>query len=308
MLYRGRPREAGLLVRGALAVALEHDLHDPALRAYNNVVADAWYSCRFREELALIDEALDYARRTGERLWELVFLIGTVGGLDFLGRWDEALANVQASEAHASTEYARGLLIWAALIHLRRGDVREAREIIDRHADIGLSGNIEFSQGHAAIAATVLAAEGRYEEALHEATRALTRPVSAWWIYFHALEVAVALPDADAARQLMTRVEEATRGKGWGVVDAELARVRARFPEHDAIAELEESERRYREFEAPFQTAVVQAERAEQLVAAGRADEAARLFAEARDTFERLRAIPWLHRVEAGLGREQVVA
>jgi hypothetical protein len=106
----------------------------------------------------------------------------------------------------------------------------------------------------------------------------------------------------------MTRVEEATRGKGWGVVDAELARVRARFPEHDAIAELEESERRYREFEAPFQTAVVQAERAEQLVAAGRADEAARLFAEARDTFERLRAIPWLHRVEAGLGREQVVA
>jgi tetratricopeptide (TPR) repeat protein len=308
MLYRGRPREAQLLVRGALAVALEHDLHDPALRAYNNVVADAWYACRFREELALIDEALDYARRTGERLWELSFLSGTIGGLHYLGRWDEALGNAEATEAYASTEYARGLLLSAALIHVQRGDVGTAREIVDRHADIGRSGNIEFSQGFAAIAAAVLAAEGRHEEALREASRALEEPVSAWWIYFDVLEVAAALPDADAARQLVAAVDEATRGKGWGVVDAQMARLRARGPELDAIAELEDAERRFREFEAPFHLAVVQTERAEQLVAVGRADEAARLFGEARATFERLRARPWLERVDAALGREQVVA
>jgi predicted ATPase/class 3 adenylate cyclase len=308
MLYRGRPREAGLLVRGALAVALEHDLHDPALRAYNNVVANAWYACRFREELAHIEEALDYARRTGERLWELSFLSGTVGGLHYLGRWDEALANAEASEAYASTEYARGLLLSAASIHVHRGDVHLARELVDRYADIGRSGNIEFSQGFAAIAAAVLAAEGRHEEALRKASLALHEPVSAWWIYFDVLEVAAALPDADAARQLVAAVDEATRGKGWGAVDAQMARLRARAPELDAIAQLEEAERRFRELEVPFHTAVAQAERAEQLVAVGRADEAAGLFADARGTFERLRAIPWLHRVDAALGREQVVA
>jgi tetratricopeptide (TPR) repeat protein len=289
-------------------VALEHDLHDPALRAYNNVVADAWYSCRFREELALIEEALEYARRTGERLWELSFLAGTVGALEALGRWDEALANVEATEPYAATEYARGLLLWVAPIHVRRGDVRSAREVVDRYADIGRSGNIEFSQGYAADAAIVLAAEGRPEEALRAATRAISQPVSAWWTYSRVHEVAAELPAADAARQLVAAVDDVTRGKRWDVVDAQMARLRARLPEHDAIAELEDAERRFRDLEMPFHVAVAQAERAERLVAAGQAVEAARLLAEARDTYERLRALPWLDRVDAGLGREQVVA
>jgi hypothetical protein len=71
---------------------------------------------------------------------------------------------------------------------------------------------------------------------------------------------------------------------------------------------LEDAERRFRELEAVFQTAVAQAERAEHLLAAGRADEARLLLAAARDTFARLRAEPWLRRVEAALGRERVVA
>jgi tetratricopeptide (TPR) repeat protein len=308
MLFRGRPQEARLLVRGALAVALEHDLHDPALRAYNNVVADAWYAARFREELALIDEAVDYARRTGERLWELVFLIGTVGGLDFLGRWDEALANVDAIEPYASTEYARGLILWAALIHLRRGHVAAAREVVDRLADIGRSGNLEFAQGYAVVHAALVLAEGRHEEAFREALRSIAQPVTLWWIYFQALDIAAALPDADAASELVARAEEGTRGKRWGPVDAQLSRLAARLPEHDPLAELEDAERRFRELEVPFHLAVAQTERADHLLAAGRADEAARLLGEAREVFERLRATPWLGRVDAALGREEVVA
>jgi hypothetical protein len=115
------------------------------------------------------------------------------------------------------------------------------------------------------------------------------------------------LPDADA-RKLVAAVDEVTAGKGWGAVDAQMARLRARVPELDAIAELEDAERRFLGLELPFHLAVVQTERAEQLVAAGRADEAARLLAEARGPFERLQATPWLHRVDAALGREQVVA
>jgi hypothetical protein len=128
------------------------------------------------------------------------------------------------------------------------------------------------------------------------------------WTYSRVLEVAAELPDADAARQLVAAVDDVTRGKRWDVVDAQMARLRARIPEHDPIAALEDAERRFRDLEMPFHVAVAQAERAERLVAAGQAVEAARLLAQARDTFERLRALPWLDRVDAALGREQVVA
>ena len=96
MLYVGRPHESRLLVRGALAVALEHDLHDAALRAYNNVIAECWYDARFRDAIALIDRRSS-TPRTGERVWELVFLSARLGHLDFLGRWDEALESAAAS-------------------------------------------------------------------------------------------------------------------------------------------------------------------------------------------------------------------
>ena len=59
----------------------------------------------------------------------------------------------------------------------------------------------------------------------------------------------------------------------------------------------------FRDLEAPFYVAVVQADRAEHLRAAGRADEAEQLAAEARDTFERVGAAPYLAR-----GRERAVA
>jgi len=49
----------------------------------------------------------------------------------------------------------------------------------------------------------------------------------------------------------------------------------------------------------PFYLAVVQPEHAELLAAAGRADDCGSLPAEARETFERLRATRWLERLDA---------
>ena len=310
MLYRGRPHESRLLVRGALAVALEHDLHDPALRAYNNVVAAEWYAMRWRAGIAIIDEALEYAQRTGERVWELSFLTGSTGGLDFLGRWDESLERGAAVEPYATTEFSRGLLQWLALIHLRRGDVALAREILDRHADIGRSGNVEFAAAHAGVEASVLAGEGRYDEAFEAALRALAPEATsaAWWLSFTSADVALSLPDEDHVRELYVRISDAVRGRRMYVVDAQLARLRARLSEGDAAAELEAAERIFRDLEAVFFVAVVQAERAEHLLAAGRNDEAGELLDEARETFAQLRAKPWLERVEASLGRQRVVA
>jgi tetratricopeptide (TPR) repeat protein len=309
-LFQGRPHESRLLVRGALAVALEHDLHDPALRAYNNVVAAEWYAMRWREGLEIVNEALEYARRTGERTWEVSFVTGSTGGLDFLGRWDEALERGAAVDPYATTEFARGLLLWLALIHMRRGDLAAARELVDRHSDIGRSGNPEFSAAYAAVEACVCAAEGKYEEAHRAALRALPVGVadSAWWLSFTAADAALLLPDDAHLREVYERIDDAVRGKRMRAVEAQLGRVRARLSPEDAVTELEGAERIFRELEAVFFTAVVQTERAELLIAAGQADEARDLLAEARETFAGLRAEPWIARADAAFERSPAVA
>jgi class 3 adenylate cyclase/tetratricopeptide (TPR) repeat protein len=309
-LYQGRPQEARLLVRGALAVALEHDLHDPALRAYNNVVADCWYAMRWREGLAIVDEALEYARRTGERTWEVSFLTGSTGGLDFLGRWDEALERAAEAEPYATTEFSRGLLLWLALTHLRRGDLSVAREMLDRHSDIGRSGNPEFAAGHAAVEAAVLIAEGQDDDGYRAALRAIPPEVadSAWWLSFNVADAVLALLDDERVREVYERIESIVRGRRMHVVEAQLARMRARLGDGDALAELETAERIFRDLEVVFFTAVVQTERAEHLIAAGRADEARDVLAEAREAFVRLRAAPWIARVDASAQRAPAVA
>jgi hypothetical protein len=280
------------------------------LRAYNNTVDDDWYAMRWREGIALVDEALEYARRTGERTWELSFIMGSIGGLDFLGRWDEALERRAAAEPYATTEFTRGLLLWVALIHLRRGEVAAARELLDRHSDIGRSGNPEFSAGYAAVEGSVLAAEGRYADAFAAALRASPDENTslAWWLSFTAAEIALALPDDEQARELYDRIDTAVRGKRLHVVDAQLARLRARLFEEDALTALATAERIFRDLEAVYYVAVAQAERAEHLLAAGRDEEVAELLRDSRETLARLRAKPWLERVDAVLGRQQAVA
>ena len=52
------------------------------------------------------------------------------------------------------------------------------------------------------------------------------------------------------------------------------------------------------EMDAPFWKAVVSTELAEWLMGQGRDTEAAPLVVEARATFERLRATPWLERLD----------
>ena len=292
-------------VRGrAASPALEHDLHDAALRAYNNVLAGTWYEARFREAASLSEDALEYARRTGERTWEVVFLIGKVGQLAFLGLWDKALESAAAAEPYATTEFHHGLLLPVAGVHLRRGDVARAREVVDRH-DTRRSENPEFAAGAHAINAQVLLAEERYDEAYAAALRGLPDVAeAAWWVYFEVAEVALALPDDAMSRDLLARVEAESSGKRWRAVEAQLARLRARFPEHDAISELERAEQLFHELEMSYHVAAVQAERARHLFAAGRVDDAERLEAAAREAFERLGAKPFL----AALGRERAVA
>jgi len=59
----------------------------------------------------------------------------------------------------------------------------------------------------------------------------------------------------------------------------------------------------FREFGMPFWLAVTLTEHGEWLLSEDRVAEAEPLLAEARETFERLQAKPWLERVEAAEAR-----
>jgi len=310
MLYRHRPLEGRLLLEGALAVALEHDLHDAALRAFNNVVAGDWYAEMWHRAGEVLERALQYARRIGDRQWEASFTAGSVPMLTWCGRWDEAVGLMGDVERHATTQFARGLMIFALPAYCHRGDVAGARALLDRHADIAASGNPDSSGGYAAVEAVVLAAEGRADEALDAAERAIATQVNAeaWWIQFFALEAVSLLSGDDRIRRGLAVLDRLPAIRRSRSVTAAQERLRARLPEHDAIEELTAAEGVFRELDAPFYLAATRTELAEHLLAAGRDDDARRLLALARETFVRLRATPWLGRVDASLEREPAVA
>jgi len=308
LLYTDRPREARLLVEGALAAALQHELHEPALRAYNNVIAHTWSNEEFAASVELLDRAIAYARRIGDRQWESSFLAGSVGSLDMLGRWDEALRRAEEAESLRPTAFVRGLLTIAAEIHLHRGQRELARELLGRHADLADSENPEFACSYRILVAQVMAADGRLEEAVEAAVLAMNdfQRAAATWLPFSCLEVGAEITEERLLRELLG-ITPHDGGSARGT-RAQTARLGARLPEHDPVTELLEAERLFRDLEAPFYVAAVQTERAEHLLAAGRSDEAGPLLAEAREVFERLRATPWLERVDAAGGLQASAA
>ena len=140
----------------------------------------------------------------------------------------------------------------------------------------------------------MLAAEGRLDEALAAARRAVSfhtdGPPS--WALFTLLDIADRGDEA-TIRALLALLDSAAVTELTKAVRAQAARQRARLPEYDAETELLGAEQAFRELEAPFHVALVQVQRAGLLPA----DEAEPLLAEARETFERLKARPALERL-----------
>ena len=68
---QGRPREARLIIEGALAAALEEELPDVTLRTYNNLIANVWLAEDWPLCATLTERAVALAHRVGHREWEL---------------------------------------------------------------------------------------------------------------------------------------------------------------------------------------------------------------------------------------------
>jgi ATP/maltotriose-dependent transcriptional regulator MalT len=124
------------------------------------------------------------------------------------------------------------------------------------------------------------------------------------WVDLLIAETALASGRIDRAAEAVGAVEALPPGETGPLIQAQAARFRA------CVAAAEGDEQRaddgfkiaaaaFREYGTPFYLACTQLEHAEWLGAQGRGAEAVPLVTEARETFERLRATPWLERTDA---------
>jgi hypothetical protein len=111
-----------------------------------------------------------------------------------------------------------------------------------------------------------------------------------------ALDAALSLGDTARLEELLAFVDELPAVRRPPYLDAQALRVRARRDGDNAG--FTAAAARFHALGIPFWAAVTRLEHAEAL---GGGDEAERLLAEARETFERLGAKPWLERVDAAL-------
>ena len=156
----------------------------------------------------------------------------------------------------------------------------------------------------------MLRAEGKNREALAAARQVLDELLESApadqavkLAFPQAVDAALALGEMDLAEQLLARIEGLPPGRLAPSLRAHGARFRARLAAQDgetlrADEGFATAASTFREYGMPFWLAIALTEHAEWLISVGRPEEAESLLAEARETFERLGATPWLARTE----------
>jgi len=315
-LNAGRPNEARILLEGALALALEHNLHAAALRAYNNLAWALETQDRLREGIVVCDGAADYARRIGDRTVEVNFLTAGLYAHYVLGTWDEALARAEELVNAAVSFQNQMGMVDVVYIPIARGDVGPARAWWGR-----LTAGIEPEDPQAiatsrTVEAVVLRAEGATREALALAesvfagrNRSAIATVHSKLAAEEVLEAALALGEHAKAEEVLTVLDGLRPGELTPLYRGLRARFRGRLSRGpEAWEHFREAERAYEDLGAPFHLAVTQLEHAESLEAQGPSEEAEVLRAAARAVFERLGAKPWLERADRASAGERVPA
>ena len=302
-----RPEEARGFFLLSLEFADRHGLREDASRASGNLSDLAFRRDRYTEALAHLERGASAARMIGSRPHEWFALSESTYALFMLGRWDEATS---VFEELPQDQLVTGGTLLSPLssileMHVHRGEVEAARELLEIYAPLEGSENVQGRCCYDAAAACVRFAEGRHEEAMVYAERALgdadtlgpdgqdVKMAVAWGI-----EAALAMNDRGKAEELVEWVEATPPGLRPPSMALHAHRARARL-----AGSLEEAEPHYveavagfRELELPFWLAVSQVEYAEALTAGGRGAEAEQFMAEARPVFQRLQVSPWLER------------
>jgi len=311
LINTGRRQESEALLRHSLRLAQEHGIPNSALRAQFNLAYHIAGEDRYEESQELDRDALEQARRRGDRGWAWAFLGHLQGTNYLLGNWQELeITEEEINERlEAGTRARLDSIANLPSYYLNTGRLDRLHWLLDRLPDP--SAEVQDTAGHALAHAARARAQGRLADALAKSDEVLTMQEELGYEHpmfrlalVESLETAYALGDLDAVTR---RLEEFRRRRpadqlpfGVGQVrrfeallaaragDAELAEERFR-----AAAEI------LREIQARFYLACVLLEHGEWLAESGQSDEAERLLTEAREIFERLRAVPWLERLGA---------
>ena len=166
---RGRREEGRALILAALDHALAADLHEAALRAYNNVAADLQGQDPARAS-TYVQAGTALARLMGRRRSQLSFMVGEMPIHIDLGRWDTAMAVVGemlgTEERGVTDSDVLQELPLAGWVHLWRGQVNEAQMLLDRLASLRERSGPETRLTYDAVSAGILRAQGREADAV----------------------------------------------------------------------------------------------------------------------------------------------
>jgi hypothetical protein len=266
---------------------------------------------RFEEMVELAQQALELARRTGNRVQELTWMTGSLLALIHVGRLDQALASgaaARSAEELPSLQWVSSGLADLVPLYVIRGDLDEARGLLDSLQEMSTSENTETRVAYAVARAELLRAEGKPADglaALEEVLAARTHfglahhPIKRGLV--QGLEAALDLGDSVKAEEILGIVGAARPGQVTPYLRAHAARLAARLAALRGEGESVEpgfvaAAQGFRDLGTPFDLALSLLEHAQWLSDEGRHVQAEPLLAEAREIFERLGAIPWLER------------
>ena len=304
----GRSEESIALLKHALELAREYDLPSAALRAQHNLGDTLARRERYDEALENFSVTAASAGKIGNVTWERVARADLVYVLAITGRWPEALEEAGALLDASDTGYVAALLTLIPEVHVPRGALDAASDLLARFARFENSTDVQERSGYASAKASLCRAEGRMPEALQAAGEALegvavlgasSEQIRAAFV--DAMAAALALGDHTKVEQLLQQIDGLRARERTAFLRAQAARFRSLLAASDDGNESVEqgfktAEQIFREYGVPFWLAVVELEHAEWLSEHGRGEEAGPLLAEARQTFERLEAKPWIER------------
>ena len=308
VLYQERPHESGALMREALRIALDHDLTSPALRAYNNLAYLLGLHDHFDEARAVCADGIALARRRGYRNWEWILETNLVEALFHTGEWDRAIEITNALPEGARQigfgAFPAEVVFW---IYQYRNELEPAREMAALTASAEDSNDLQVRGIALLVQARLSAAEGRHDDAVRFARAALEPLVTYGSPYLNEgvgalVDTALAAGEVGILEEGLSRTDGVLPTKP--TLRAHRARASALLAARAGASDRVEpafkaAEASFDVARTPFWLAVTRLDHAEWLVGEGRAPEAEPLLAEARETFERLKAVPWLERAES---------
>ncbi len=317
LLATGRECEALPTLERALAVARDRHLGRQLLRSLYNLSFGLGTWERTVETMPINLEGLELARERGNQWYEQHFIFNLVWGAVELGDWDAALRQAAIGGEVAPPPILLGPLSW---LLVQRSELAEARRMLESMGPLALREGLQSRSLEAWARAVVLRAEGRAREALDAADEILARrPVLGGrhsyvkLAFVEAVEAAFALDDLDRVKELLHEWELRSSELRTPFVEAHEQRFAARLAaprgEADAVEpSLLRATATFRELSMPFYVAVALLEHGEWLAEQGCGVDAEPLLAEACETFQRLKARPWLERASQSRVQRQVEA